>query len=158
MEGKEIFQITDFKKYDIIGITSCSPKPLYNNIKLRGLQTQRRQQERERHKWQEGTVQNTAYILIQSHNAEVGIFYRKYGIWYKYRYIFTWLEKIFEGDIYVSSRKLKKQFSRSDENLERPQDDQFHWGRKGLYVSSVWKFCILYLYRRITSTGWKQLI
>ena len=33
---------------------------------------------------QEGTVQNTAYILIQSHNAEVGIFYRKFGIWYKY--------------------------------------------------------------------------
>ena len=29
---------------------------------------------------QEGTVQNTAYILIQSHNAEVGIFYRKFGI------------------------------------------------------------------------------
>ena len=75
---------------------------------------------------QEGTVQNTAYILIQSHNAEVGIFYRKFGIRYKYRYILTWLEKIFEGDIYVSSRKLKKQFSRSDENLERPQDDQFH--------------------------------
>ena len=50
MEGKEIFQITDFKKYDIIGCTSCSPKPLYINIKLRGLQTQRRQQERERHK------------------------------------------------------------------------------------------------------------
>ena len=125
---------------------------MYINIKLRELQTQRRQQRTKRH------CANTAYILIQSHNAEVGIFYRKFGIWYKYRYIFTWLEKIFEGDIYVSSRKLKKQFSRSDENLERPQDDQFHWGRKGLYVSSVWKFCILYLYRRITSTGWKQLM
>ena len=125
---------------------------IYINIKLRELQTQRRQQRTKRH------CANTAYILIQSHNAEVGIFYRKFGIWYKYRYIFTWLEKIFEGDIYVSSRKLKKQFSRSDENLERPQDDQFHWGRKGLYVSSVWKFCILYLYRRITSTGWKQLM
>ena len=123
---------------------------MYINIKLRELQTQRRQQRTKRH------CANTAYILIQSHNAEVGIFYRKFGIWYKYRYIFTWLEKIFEGDIYVSSRKLKKQFSRSDENLERPQDDQFHWGRKGLYVSSVWKFCILY--RRITSTGWKQLM
>ena len=125
---------------------------MYINIKLRELQTQRRQQRTKRH------CANTAYILIQSHNAEVGIFYRKFGIWYKYRYIFTWLEKIFEGDIYVSSRKLKKQFSRSDENLERPQDDQFHWGRKGLYVSSVWKFCILYLYRRITSTGWNQLM
>ena len=109
---------------------------MYINIKLRELQTQRRQQRTKRH------CANTAYILIQSHNAEVGIFYRKFGIWYKYRYILTWLEKIFEGDIYVSSRKLKKQFSRSDENLERPQDDQFHWGRKGLYVSSVWKFCI----------------
>ena len=119
---------------------------MYINIKLRELQTQRRQQRTKRH------CANTAYILIQSHNAEVGIFYRKFGIWYKYRYILTWLEKIFEGDYYVSSRKLKKQFSRSDENLERPQDDQFHWGRKGLYVSSVWKFCILYLYRRITST------
>ena len=152
MEGKGIFQITDFKKYDILGCTSCSPKPLYINIKLKGVQTQRWQQR------SKGHCANTAYILIQSHNAEVGIFYRKYGIWYKYRYILTWLEKIFEGDIYVSSRKLKKQFSRSDENLERPQDDQFHWGRKGLYVSSVWKFCILYLYRRITSTGWKQLM
>ena len=124
----------------------------YINIKLRELQTQRRQQRTKRH------CANTAYILIQSHNAEVGIFYRKFGIWYKYRYILTWLEKIFEGDIYVSSRNLKKEFSRSDENLERPQDDQFHWGRKGVYVSSVWKFCILYLYRWITSNGWEQLI
>ena len=122
---------------------------MYINIKLREQQTQRRQQRTKRH------CANTVYILIQSHNAEVGIFYRKFGIWYKYRYIFTWLEKIFEGDIYVSSRNLKKEFSRSDENLERPQDDQFHWGRKGLSVSSVRKFCILYL--RITSTGWKQL-
>ena len=38
------------------------------NIKLRELETQRRQQRTKRH------CANTVYILIQSHNAEVGIF------------------------------------------------------------------------------------
>ena len=149
----EIFQITNFEKLWHTRMRLFLPP----NIYAYQHKTERATNTMVTTETQEGTVQNTAYILIQSHNAEVGIFYRKFGIWYKYRYILTWLEKIFEGDIYVSSRKLKKQFSRSDENLERPQDDQFHWGRKGLYVSSVWKFCILYLYRRITSTGWKQL-
>ena len=71
----EIFQMTNFEEiWQRVCLNFSQNLCMYINIKLRELQTQRRQQRTKRH------CANTAYILIQSHNAEVGIFYRKFGI------------------------------------------------------------------------------